>query len=149
MPEIDASASAVIPAGPQVVYRILADYREGHPSILPPAYFREIRVEEGGHGAGTRIGFAVRSFGTTRRFRASVTEPEPGRHLVETDVESGIATSFIVDPGERNGTSRVTIATRYHSPGIAGWIERLLAPRLLRRVYAAELALLAERAAAG
>jgi len=34
VPDIHAAASAVIPAPPPVVDRILADYREGHPSIL-------------------------------------------------------------------------------------------------------------------
>jgi hypothetical protein len=130
-----------------VVYRILADYREGHPSILPPDYFRDLRVEEGGTGAGTRIAVDMRVFGSTRSFRASVSEPEPGRRLVETDVASGVATSFLVEPADREGSSRVTIATRYRRAGLAGWIERWLAPRFLRRVYAAELALLADRAA--
>lgn len=149
MPDIEASASAVIPAPAPVVYAILADYREGHPSILPRQYFRDLRVEEGGRGAGTRIAFLVRSLGTTRRFRATVSEPEPGRRLVETDTASGVATSFLVEPDERDGISRVTIATRYHKAGIAGWIERWIAPPFLRRVYAAELALLIDRASRG
>jgi hypothetical protein len=146
VPDIEAAASAVIPAPPPVVYRILADYREGHPSILPPVYFRDLRVEEGGIGAGTRIAFDMRVFGNTRSFRASVSEPEPGRRLVETDAASGVATSFLVEPTDREDSSRVTIATRYRKAGPAGWIEQWLAPRFLRRVYAAELALLADRA---
>lgn len=145
MPDIEASVTRLIAAPPAQVYEILADYQRGHPSILPPRYFSEFRVEEGGRGAGTRIAFTVRSFGTTRRLCAIVAEPEPGRRLVETDVDSGAATSFLVEPA-RDGASRVTIATRYRKPGPAGWVERWLAPGFLRRLYQAELALLAERA---
>jgi uncharacterized protein YndB with AHSA1/START domain len=146
VPDIEAEASATIPAPPHVVYRILADYQEGHRSILPPGYFRDLRVEEGGIGAGTRISFEMRVLGSVRRFRAEVSEPEPGRRLVETDRDSGIATSFLVEPIGGQESSEVTIATRYRKDGVAGWVERWLAPRLLRRIYAEELALLADRA---
>jgi hypothetical protein len=50
-------------------------------------------------------------------------------------------TTFTVDH-ELDGTSRVTIHTRWYSHGLAGLVERLFAPRMLRRVYAAELTLL-------
>jgi hypothetical protein len=36
----------------------------------------------------------------------------------------------------------VTIHTRWHTPGLAGLVERMVATRMLRRVYAAELNLL-------
>src|SRR5918993_898798 len=51
------SAMRRVPAPPAEVYAILADYTEGHPHILPSSYFRNIEVEEGGVGAGTRIRF--------------------------------------------------------------------------------------------
>ena len=56
-----------VPAPPAEVYAILADYTEGHPHILPSAYFRNIEVEEGGVGAGTRIRFEMTVLGTSRR----------------------------------------------------------------------------------
>ncbi|HEU5042445.1 MAG TPA: SRPBCC family protein [Gemmatimonadales bacterium] len=146
MPQIEASATSLIPAAPARVYGILADYREGHPAILPPEFFRDFRVVQGGQGAGTLITFGVRSFGRIQRFRAAVAEPEPGRRLTETDVESGTTTSFTVEPADEGRGARVTIATHHRRDGIAGWIERWLAPRFLCRVYAAELALLAQRA---
>jgi hypothetical protein len=48
-------SSAVIPARPEAIYAVLADYREAHPAILPKPYFTELKVEEGGQGAGTVI----------------------------------------------------------------------------------------------
>jgi hypothetical protein len=152
MPTIRASSTAMIEAPPQVVYGIIADYRNGHPRILPRKYFGELVVEEGGVGAGTLIRFEMRSFGGLQTFRARVTEPEPGRRLVETVVDPEIVTTFTVDPGPSGaGDSRVTIDTRYERGGLRGWIERLLAPAFLRTVYRAELAMLvaAARAAAG
>jgi len=91
MPEIHATSSAVVAAPAPIVYGLIADYHQGHPSILPPKYFQNLQVEEGGVGAGTRISFQMQSFGGVRR------------------------------------------------AGLAGWLERWLAPRFLRAVFAAEL----------
>ena len=141
-------ASARIQAAPERVYAIIADYRNGHPHILPKQ-FRGLTVEQGGAGAGTIIRFEMKAFGTTQRFRASVSEPAPGRVLVETNLEGNDAvTTFTVDPGPSEGTADVVISTEAGSrSGLAGAIERLLSRRYLRSVYARELALLAERAA--
>ena len=53
MRTIRVTGIARIDAPAAKVYGILADYHVGHPSILPPA-FRNLIVEEGGVGAGTR-----------------------------------------------------------------------------------------------
>jgi hypothetical protein len=144
MTDIRAQASAILPATPEAVYGLLADYHRGHPAILPPKYFEELIVERGGTGAGTVIRFRARILGRTRDFRAEIEEPEPGQVLVERDLETGTRTSFTVEKGERPGTARLTIESRWSRPGIAGWIERILAPRLLKRIYTEELASIAE-----
>ena len=133
------TASATIGAPAEIVYTILADYNEGHPHILPRKYFTFLAVERGGVGEGTLIRFGMRAFGRTRVARAAVTEPEPGRVLVETALdEGGTVTTFIVEPEGRQ--SRVTFRTELSSAaGLAGAIERFLATRYLRRVYALEL----------
>lgn len=146
MPLIRVKASAVLPAPAPVVYGIIADYQKGHPSILPPQYFENLVVEAGGQGAGTRIRFTMRALGTRRECRASITEPEPGRVLLETDETTGTPTQFTVEPLPE-GKSRVTFETKYQAKGLRGWIEALLVPRYLGKVYAAELRLLAQRAA--
>jgi polyketide cyclase/dehydrase/lipid transport protein len=137
-------ASAVVPGPASRVYRIIADYRQGHPGILPPQYFDDLVVEEGGVGAGTRISFTMKAYGSRTRSHAHVTEPEPGRVLVETVQGSGIVTRFVVDP-LAGDTSRVTIETTYPLTGLRGWFERLVVPGYLRKVYAAELDLLKTR----
>lgn len=148
MPDIHVKSCAVIPAPPSIVYGLIADYLESHPRILPRRYFEDLKVEEGGVGAGTRIRFFMRSFGVRRLFRARISEPEPGRRLVETYDPTGMTTTFTVDGQGGGQTSLVTIATRYARRGPAGWIERLLAPRFLRKVFAAELELLSWQARA-
>ena len=110
-----------------------------------PKYFENLQVEEGGQGAGTRIRFTMISFGSRLLCRARVTEPEPGRVLVETDEATGTTTRFIVEPLESCKT-RVTFETDYHAKGMRAWIEKLLVPGYLRKAYAAELELLKQRA---
>ena len=142
MPRIRIAASADIPASATVVYGLIADYKVGHPSILPKPYFEDLLVLEGGRGAGTRIRFTMRAFGTRQTSHARITEPDPGHVLVETVEEKPIVTTFTVAPGH-DGGSRVTITTEYHRAGILGWVEAFMAPRYLRKVYVAELQQLA------
>jgi hypothetical protein len=142
-PTYTVSASARVAAPPDKVYATIANYHTGHPRIVP-RQFSDLTVEEGGIGAGTRIRFQVRVLGTTTKFRDIVSEPEPGRVLVERNIEgSDSVTTFIVDPGPTPSESQVTIETVMSmKPGIAGKIERLLTPRILRPMYAEELRLL-------
>ena len=143
------SAVRRIDAAPEQVFGILADYRVGHPAILPRRFFTGLEVEQGGYGAGTVIRYGMRAAGRVTRARAAVTEPVPGRVLVETDLgDRGIVTTFTVSPAGE-GASEVEFATDLPSRGgLAGRLERMFVRRYLRRVYAEELQLLAERAAA-
>ena len=142
MPEIKVSRSRSVSAAPEAVYRVLADYHEGHPSILPRPPFGGLVVERGGYGAGTVIRFEMTSFGRTETSRAEVTEPAPGI-LVETVPERGLVTTFTVTPSGPG--SLVTIDTVWTTPGLRGWLERIVAPAYLRKVYAAELERLDQR----
>src|SRR4051812_23646107 len=139
----DVSVSRRIAAPPGRVYAAIADYRDGHARITPRPPFGDLVVEEGGMGEGTVIRVGIRLMGTERTFRARVTEPEPGRVLVETDLATGTATTFTVRPDD--GGTRVTIATVLQPTrsGFLGMIERVVSARFLRPVYLQELALLA------
>lgn len=143
------SATRRLNAAPRRVYDTIANYHTGHPRIVP-RQFRNMKVERGGIGAGTVIRFEVRVMGRTTAFRAEVTEPEPGRVLVEKNVlGSDSVTTFTVDPGATAGESVVTIATEMtRRGGLGGAIEQFVTERVLRPMYAEELRLL-EAAAAG
>jgi hypothetical protein len=139
---IRAEGSSEISAPPAAVYAIIADYVGGHPRILPSKYFGELVVEKGGTGAGTVIRFAMKGFGNSRLMRGVVTEPEPGRVLVESYPDTGGVTTFTVEPSSGGTRSAVRITTEWEGKGIAGFFERLFAPSFLARVYRDELALL-------
>jgi hypothetical protein len=140
MTTIRTKASHEIDARPQAVYGVLADYRTGHPAILPKPYFGDLIVEAGGRGAGTVIRFSMHVLGTERAFREVVSEPQPGRVLVEADEAAGVTTTFQVEPLDGGKRSRVTITTETRiPPGLRGVVERLVSPRVLRGIYQREL----------
>jgi hypothetical protein len=145
MPQHAISAVALIPAPPQQVYSIIADYRDGHPRILPKPHFVSSTVEQGGVGAGTVIRFQMRLMGRIQTFRAAITEPEPGRVLVETDTQTGATTTFTVEPRDDGQHAEVTITTVTSvRKGLLGRLEARLTTRLLRPIYVQELAQLAD-----
>jgi hypothetical protein len=138
------AASQLIPASTQQVYALIADYHQGHPRILPKPHFVSLAVEKGGVGDGTEISFQMKLMGRLQTFRAAVTEPEPGRVLVETDLDTGAVTTFTVDPRDNGERSYVTIATETKvRGGILGALERWLTTQLLRPIYVKELQQLA------
>lgn len=138
MSPIRCSAERLIAAPPEVVYHCIADYREHHRpgGFLPPA-FSDMRIEHGGVGAGTVFTVTMTLAGQSRPMTAEVTEPEPGRVLVERS--SQVWTTFIVEPAGE-GQCRVRFDTLLAYSGLEGLVTRLLAPRLLRSLYADELA---------
>lgn len=84
-------------------------------------------------------------FGVKAFYHMIVTEPEPGRVLVEEDKSAGVITTFTSDPVNEGGQTRVTIATKAKtSPGLRGMIEKLMNPPIMRRIYREELHQLAE-----
>jgi hypothetical protein len=132
-----ASAEAVVDAPADTVYGYIADMREHHPHFLPPA-FSDFTVESGGVGAGTVTRFKMTAGGRTREYRTTIAEPEPGRVLTESDMNSTAVTTFTVTP--RDSASLVQISTAWDgAAGIGGFFERLFAPRVLRAIYTDEL----------
>ena len=143
---LHVEATANVAASADDAYHMIADYRTSHARLLPPKYFRDLRVIEGGYGDGTLIEFDVLAFGKTMHLRATVTEPEPGRIVAETNVGDGSVTRFVVEP-LTDATARVTIATdrRLEHTGVLGWIERAMTRSLLRDIYVTQLAKLDEQ----
>ncbi|MCK6626246.1 MAG: SRPBCC family protein [Anaerolineae bacterium] len=143
METYNVTESALINAPAEKVYAILADYRNGHPHILPRPPFVSLEVEEGGIGAGTRFRMQMRAFGKTQTAQAVVTEPEPGRVLVETIPEAGIVTTFVVMPAGNGQQARTTFSTDLKAPrGLLAPLERWMTRRFLEQTYRRELQLL-------
>ncbi|HEX9058420.1 MAG TPA: SRPBCC family protein [Ktedonobacterales bacterium] len=140
MSQVHADAARVIDARPEDVYAVLSDYRVKHQQILSPEHFRDFVVEEGGQGAGTVIRFHLIAGGRERDYHMRVTEPEPGRVLLEKDTASSLVTTFTLTPLADGRQTNVRIATEWEgSGGIGGFFERTFAPGVLRRLYSDEL----------
>ena len=141
----NVSAERMIEAPAEVIYHCIADYREHHrPEGFLPEAFSDLRVERGGVGAGTELRWVVEIGGRRRTVDATVSEPVPGRTLVETG--SGIETTFTVEPIAAG--ARVRFDTTIDEGGFQGVLNRLFAARLLRPIYEDELRRLDEYARA-
>jgi hypothetical protein len=144
-PVLRVAARREVGAAAGHVYRMIADYHTGHPRIVPPRYFRNLQVDEGGYGAGTSIRYDLIAFGKAHHARARITEPIPGRVLVETELDKGAVTTFVV---ESLGSDRAVVTISTELPvhgGLLGVIERAVMRRFFERVFAAELAQLGEQ----
>lgn len=131
-------------APPELLYLCLANYRDHHrPDGFLPDAFSDFEVIRGGVGAGTEASWTVTTGGRPRAIRAKITEPEPGRVLLET--ADGVQTTFTVDPAPDGATVR--FETVIDDPGVQGVLTRLFAERLLRPVYEDELTRLEDYAA--
>lgn len=150
MAHLTVSASGFVAAPPAVVYGLFADYHAKHPRVLPPDHFSDLVVEEGGIGAGTVFRVKTQALGQTRALRMAVSEPEPGRILVERELTEGmpggLTTTFRVEPAA--GGSQVTITTEWEKAGLGGLVDRLVAGPVMRWIYGKEMALVAEVARA-
>jgi hypothetical protein len=145
MGRITTKAAAILDACPEDVYATIADYRQGHPRILPKENLYDLQVEQGGYGAGTVIRFRSRFLGIEQSLYQRVSEPEPGRVLVERDIESAQneIVTFTVAPLEQGRKSHVEISmTMNTSSGFKGLVEGAVVPTLFPPVLRKELRLL-------
>ena len=139
MGDIVVMIDRVYDAGPEAVFAALADYHGVRPRILPPE-MTGYDLVEGGRGGGTR--FRYQFHATRKRVRqvdAAVTEPEPGRQLLEADRGSSLRVFWNVADAA-GGRSRVTVRVSWGGgAGVGGFFERRFAPGGIRRVYRTEL----------
>jgi hypothetical protein len=151
MGQITVVQEGAVGAPAELTYRLIAD-DEHHRHILPEG-FSDFEVLEGGVGAGTLHSFKVTAGGRVREYVMRVGEPEPGRVISETDQNSSLVTTFTVSPAGETACD-VKIQTQWNGAGgIGGFFERTFAPKVMRKMYAEELAKLdayaREQAAAG
>jgi ribosome-associated toxin RatA of RatAB toxin-antitoxin module len=133
------SVSNLINASPKIVYSIIADYKDSHPKILPKPPFISLVVERGGLGAGTVARVQMKVMGKIQTFRTEVSEPEPGKVLVEKN-DTGYITTFTVDSRNNGKNSFVTFTTEISTKsGLLKKIEFRLSKLLLIPVYQKEL----------
>jgi uncharacterized protein YndB with AHSA1/START domain len=151
MGRIEVAEEGRVGAPAELTYRLIAD-DEHHQRFLPDG-FSDFETLAGGVGAGTVHRFKVAAGpGRTREMTMRVDEPEPGRVLTESDIDSSMVTTFTVTPAAEGCSVRIETAWD-GAGGVGGFFERLFAPRMMRRAYLDELARLdryaREQAAAG
>jgi hypothetical protein len=140
----EETVTRTIDAPADVIYRIIADYENHHPHILPDVYFDGLEVLDGGYGAGTRLNVFAVIKGSKQTLEMGVDEPQPGRVLTETDLNGGIKTTFEVVPVEE-GEAAVTITTSWPpARGFQALFNRFFLSGYVRRMLEAEVELLAD-----
>lgn len=137
---IKTEVSSLIDAAPAAVYAVLSDYKVGHPAIVPKPYFTAVEVVEGGVGAGTKIIVRMKAFGKEYVYNQIVTEPEPGRVLVEEDAEQGTKSTFTVNPHTNPNQCHVTICVESRgADGVMGAIQKWMNTSFTKKILTAEL----------
>jgi hypothetical protein len=133
-------AEASIDASPASVYAVLADYTTHHPRIMPPSLFSDLEVESGGIGAGTVFHITLRIAGKKQQLHMRVEEPEPGRVLTETNLDTGVVTTFTVGSANGDSRSKARISSEWEPKGaLGGLIDRTMMPLLTRWIFAKQL----------
>jgi ribosome-associated toxin RatA of RatAB toxin-antitoxin module len=132
--------SHVFNATPQELYAIISDFKKGLPSILPKKYFTGWKVEKGGNGAGTIVNVKMTFFGKDQHFRLAVTEPKPGRELVETDTDTGKYTRFTFKPLDDGKRCEITIDSKIPvQNGLLSYFKSLMVANMSKGLYKSEL----------
>jgi hypothetical protein len=131
MPTVTAHVTRSVDASPERVLEFLRDYREARPRILTGNY-SAYRVEQGGQGEGTVIGYHFAAGGRERDYRLAV--EQDGGGLLERDQLSSFVSRWSIVPD--GAGARVTLEASWQgASGIGGVFERTFAPLGLRRIY--------------
>lgn len=131
MATVTVRATKAVDASPEQVLAFLRDYRESRPLILTDNY-SQYRVESGGQGQGTVIGYHFSAGGRERDYRLGV--EEDGAGLSERDQLSSYVSRWTVAPDEAG--AQVTVEASWQGGGgIGGVFERTFAPMGLRRIF--------------
>jgi Polyketide cyclase / dehydrase and lipid transport len=135
MATVTARATRALDAPPERILAFLRNYREARPKILTDNY-SAYRVEQGGRGDGTVIGYHFAAGGRERDYRLAV--EEDGGGLLERDQLSSFVSRWSVSPA--GSGSEVTLEASWQGAGgVGGFFERTFAPIGLRRIFGEQL----------
>jgi hypothetical protein len=142
MSQVFVKSERIIPASPEAVYAVLADYKDKRPLMLTQN-FLDYKVESGGQGAGTVVAYRLRAANRERPYRVRVDEVVKGKELIERDRNSSLVTTWTLSPQDDGCQTRVQVTSEWQGgSGIGGFFERTFAPLGLRRIYDQMLSML-------
>lgn len=137
MKTYEVTVERLISASPERTYNVIVDMDE-HRRILP-RQFESLEVLQGGKGAGTVIRLTMNVMGNRSTLTLALSEPEPGRVVEERDEQAGVTTTWELTPVD-GGRCRIRLTSQFPvKPGLAGAMERLLVPPVIRSMYRQEL----------
>jgi len=112
---------------------------EEHRHILPKQ-FESLEVLKGGRGAGTIFRLNMNVMGNRSSLELTITEPEPQRIIQEEDRAAGVTTTWKLTPVDGGKRCLIQLTSMFRSkPGLAGAVERLIVPPVIRSIYRQEL----------
>lgn len=142
MAQVSATSTVQIAAPAEAVFAAVADYQTVRPAILP-ANYRDYRVEQGGQGAGTVVGWTLQA--TEKRKRDVLADVSvDGTTVTEKDRNSSMVTTYTVTASGAGATVETTTSWQ-GAGGIGGFFEKTFAPKGLGRIQAALLGNLKSR----
>lgn len=139
---MEVSYSLTVAAPPDRVFDLLSDYEAARPALLPVEYYSDYHVAEGGRGHGTVVRWILHFTKSRTREIESVVVAARHLTLVERDNNSTLTTSYTVIPLEdvEPRQSLITAQTSWRgADGFMKYIERILAPKMMRKIHAAFL----------
>jgi polyketide cyclase/dehydrase/lipid transport protein len=128
----------LLDAPADALYHCLTDYTHHHrhqPEGFLPTAFTHLEVLRGGVGAGTIIRFTTRVGGRSMTRTQEVSEPHPGRVLVEWG--DGEGSTFSLD--RRGERTLLRIETTLEPRGLDALLMPLLGAAILRPIYEEEM----------
>lgn len=135
-----AEVESLIEARSGAVYEVLADYTTHHPEIMPAPLFSRIQVESGGIGEGTIFHITLRIAGREQRMHMRVAEPEPGRVLTETNLDTGAVTEFSLSSVNGDSPTLIRISSEWETAdGVRGLFDKTATPILTRWILRKQL----------
>ena len=133
--QIVVKQERVVPASPETVYALLADYKIQRPKLLTPN-FLDYTVEKGGKGSGTVVSYRLHSANRERLYRMHIDGTSKGEVLTERDSNSSLVTTWSLFPVRGGALTRVRITTEWQGHGgVGGFFEKTFAPMGLRSIY--------------
>ncbi len=133
MADVRIDVFRLIDADSNALYQCLADFEHHFHHLLPPS-FSGYRVENGGFGEGTVIGFSLSAYGRTQHVRLRMSEPILGKVITGFDQRVLLIATFRLR--REGGQTQVEIDASWpNKPGIPGLKRRLCAYLVVRRQF--------------
>lgn len=134
MTTLRIETQVTLPACAADVYRVLADYAGARRRLADRRLVARSHVRAGGIGGGTQLDLVLHGPHGRLPLAVSVTEPEAGIVLVESDAAAGVRRTFVLEPCNRGCRTTVHAVLELADRHVGAPLERAI-----RDLHASEL----------